>query len=181
MDKTFLPYRNLFDEIQIVMTPINRDLPTVHSMLKWAKATIDREVLPVNFGWMLSSNIPLSQEKQVEKLSALRLSAQELSRPLKEIMRHILQFSHLKPIEKALISFHKSYQDIPFIDNEIHLLCLGTDLFENKELLEKLLIFTEKLAKLQESSTLLKKALLDTLLQNLSLRLDSTLEYKTEI
>ena len=174
MDKTFLPHTALFDELQIELTQVSRDLPLVSSMLKWVKATTDKEALPINFGWMLSSELNLSHEKQVEKLSALKARAQDLSRPLKELMQHILQFSHLKQVEKALISLHKSYLEIPQIDNEMHLLYLGTDLFENKELLAKLLLFTEKLTKLQESSLLLKKAILDTLIQNLSMSLDKT-------
>ena len=172
MDKSFLPHHQLFDELQIVMTQIVRELPVVNSMLKWTKATLDREALPINLGWMLSNNLSLSQEKQAEKLNALRLSIQELSPTIKELMRHILQFSRMKPIEKALIAFHKSYVEIPLIDNEINLLCLGSDLFENRELLSKLLLFTEKLLKLQEASTHLKKALIDTLLQNLSLNFE---------
>ena len=172
MNKTYLPHRNLFDELQIELTPILRELPLVHSMLKWTKATVDRESLSINFGWMLSNELNLSHEKQIEKISALRMSTQKLSRPLKELMRNILQFSSLKPIEKALIQFHNSYLDIPSIDNEMHLLCLGTDLFENKDLLAKLILFAEKLSKLQEASSMLKKALLDSLLENLTLSLE---------
>lgn len=172
MNNSFLPHRPLFDELQITMTQIIRELPIIHSMLKWTKATIDREALPINLGWMLAGNLNLSQEKQVEKLNALRLNIQELSPTVKELMRHILQFSRVKPIEKALIAFHKSYLEIPIIDNEIHLLYLGSDLFENRELLTKLLLFTEKLLILQEASTHLRKAIIDTLLQNLSLSLD---------
>ncbi len=173
MDKTFLPHRPLLEELQIALLPLTKDLATVHSMLKWAKTTIEGKDAPTNFAWMLSDGLNLSHENQVEKISSLRKSVQDLSQPLKELMRNILQFSSFKPVEKSLIALHKSYLELPAIDNEMHLLYLGTDLFESQELIEKLLTFTEKLIKLQELSAELKKNLIDSLLKNLSFSLDS--------
>jgi hypothetical protein len=89
-------------------------------------------------------------------------------------MLHILEFSHFKPIEKALISLHKTYLEVPSIDKEMHLLYLGTDLFENKELLTKLLLFTEKLLEVKELNHQLKKLLIDSLIQNLSFSLNKS-------
>ncbi len=172
MNRSELPCHSLFDELQNAMIPIMRDLPLTHSMLKWANATLNGEEKPINLNWMLSSKMDLSHEKQVEKISSLKTSTLEFSRPLKELMRHILQFSNFKPIEKSLIILHKTYLEIPSIENELHLLYLGTDLLQSKLLVEKLLLYTEKLKKLQETATELKKALLNSLIQNLSFEIE---------
>ena len=179
MDESFIPHHPLINELQIAMLPLSRDLPVVHSMLKWAKGTLEQNDLRPSFAWMLTGGLNLSHAAQVEKISALRKSAQEIATPLKELMHNILQFSSFKPIEKALIAFHKHYLEIPAIDNEIHLLYLGTDLFQNKELITRLLEYTEKLIALQEASTVLKKSVIDSLLKNLSFSLNNS-PFKTK-
>ncbi len=175
MSKSYLPHQRLFNELQLVMIPISQELLVVSSMLKWTKTTLSRTEPSHNFAWMFSSNTHLTPKRQMEKISALRKCVQELKPPLKELMHHILEFSAHKQIEKNLIAFHKTYLEIPSIDNELHLLYLGSDLFENQDLLDKLLLFTEKLQKLHESSLLLKKSLLDELLQGLSFSLNGEL------
>lgn len=162
MEHAILPHNHLFDELQLAMLPITKELPIIQSLLKWAKSTIDRKETPISLSWIVDNRM------QIETLSSLRKSLQELSHPLKELMSHLPQFFPFKPIKDALITFNKNYLEIPPIDNELHLLCLGADLFENKELLTKLILFTEKSLKLQEAATTLKKALLDELLHNLS-------------
>ncbi len=162
MNRSFLPHEPLFHEIQIAMIPIGQDLLIAQSMLRWAKNTLELKEHPT----CLFSHNP------IEKLSSLRKSTQELSRPLKELMLHVLEFSSFKSIEKSLIAFHKIYLTLPQIDSELHLLYLGEDLYSNFELLTKLLLFTDTLAKLVESSLILKKALLDELLNTLSFSLD---------
>jgi len=172
MKRTDLPCHALFDELQNALIPIIRDLPQTHSLLKWVKTTQNGEEKPINLSWMLTNKMDLSHEKQVEKISSLQKSTLEFSRPLKELMGHILQFSSFKHVEKSLIVLHKAYLDMPSIETELHLLYLGTDLLQDKSLATKLLQYTEKLNKLQGTATELKKALLSTLIDNLSFNLE---------
>jgi hypothetical protein len=182
MNKTYLPHQNLFDELQLSMIPIARDLLVINSLLKWVKSTVYGEDLSHNFAWMLSKQLASSPKKQIELLTSLRQSTRDFATPLKELMRHILEFSSFKPVEKALIALHKSYLEVPQIDNEMHLLYLGTDLFQNKELLNKLLLFTEKLLEVKTLNQQLKKLLIDSLIQNLSFTLErpSKIEFQAD-
>jgi hypothetical protein len=175
MNKAYLPHQRLFDELQLAIIPISKDLLVVSSMLKWTKATMTPGQPLHNFAWMFSSDAHLTPKQQVEKISALKKSVQELKIPLKELMHHILEFSTYKEIEKNLISLHKSYLEIPSIDNELHLLYLGTNLFENQDIMNKLLHFTEKLQRFHETSLQLKKSLIDQLLQGLSFSLNNNI------
>ncbi len=178
MNKTYLPHQNLFDELQLTMVPITRDLLVINSLLKWVKSTVYVEDLSHNFAWMLSKELASSPKKQIELLTALRQSTRDFASPLKELMRRILEFSTFKPVEKALIALHKSYLEVPQIDNEMHLLYLGTDLFQNKDVLNKLLLFTEKLLEVKELNLQLKKLLIDSLIENLSFTLEKSSKIK---
>lgn len=173
MNKTYLPHQKLFDELLVSMIPISKELLIINSLLKWMKATREKN-LTYNFAWMLSKELTDSPKKQIELLANLRTHAKDYANPLKELMLHILEFSQFKSIEKALISLHKSYLEVPSIDKEMHLLYLGTDLFQNSELLDKLLLFTEKLLEVKELNQQLKKLLIDSLIQNLSFSLEKS-------
>lgn len=172
MNKNYLPHQNLFDELQLSMIPISKELLAINSLLKWIKATLEKQNLTHNFAWILSKDLADSPEKQIEVLTNLRKHTKDYGNPLKELMLHILEFSEFKPIEKALISLHKTFLEVPSIDKEMHLLYLGTDLFQNKELLDKLLLFTEKLLEVKNQQQQLKKLLIDSLIQNLSFSIE---------
>jgi len=156
MRKLLLPHEILFDEIQITMLAIAKELPHTQAVLRFAKG------LPTC----------ITHHDPVEKLTTLRKSTKELASPLKQLMHHIAKFSPFKPIEKALIALNKSYLNIPPIDSELHLLILGTDIFENQELVEKFLRFTNSLELLQTDALRLQKAVLNEFLSHITLTLD---------
>lgn len=167
--KNPIPHQHLLDELQLLMLTIVHQLPVVSSMLKWAKATVDGKPIPGPMGWMMIVDPEWTNQDQINHLVALRQSVSELKKPLHQIMTHIQEFTHIKPIERAIFALHRAYKELPIIEPEMELLKLGHNIFENKELIPNLVEYTEKVSKLQEKGSHLKQTVVHEIINRLSI------------
>lgn len=169
MKKKPLPHHDLLDRVQLAVIPIIHELPLIQSMLKWAKHITEGTTHSHPMGWMLISENDWSQERQIEKLSQLAHSTNELGKALKPLVSKLKEFhtEHQK-IERAIFTLNATYREIPLIDPDIQLLKLGHSLFENPDLVAHLYQYVEKTSHMLTKAAYLKQVLFDDVINSLS-------------
>ena len=165
-----LPHHQLLDRVQLAIIPVVHELPVIQSMLKWIKYIIDGKTHSHPMGWMLISENDWSQDRQIEKLTQLSHSTNELGKALKPLVCVLKEFAkdHQK-IERAIFTLDASYKEIPLIDPDLQLLKLGHSLFESPDLVEHLYNYVEKTSTMLTKASYLKQILFEDVIEGLAI------------
>lgn len=166
-----MPHHDLLDKVQLSVIPIIHELPMMQSLLKWVKHMLDGKSQAHPMGWMLLSEDNWSQEAQIEKLSRLCHSVNELGKSLKPLMSNIQDFAkdHRK-IERAIYTLHGAYREIPMIEPDIQLLKMGHTLYDNPDLVAHLFDYAEESSTTLTKASHLKQVLFDEIIDGLSIQ-----------
>jgi len=148
MEKSFIPHRDLLDDVSISLIPIKLQLPEVSCLLKWLTSIHQNEQSGVTHPteWIASINPEWTFlfEEKLQGLILLQHFINDMEQPLTRLIEGLADFAPFKELQSAIYNLQQSYSDIPYIETEIALLSSGCNLFEQKELVPTLLYYSDK-------------------------------------
>ena len=164
-----MPHHELLERVQLSVIPIVHELPPIQSLLKWVKHINEGKTQDHPMGWMVLSEENWSQEAQIEKLTRLCHSVNELGKSLKPLMSNVKDYEEThKKVERSIYTLHGAYREIPMIEPDIQLLRIGHSLYENPDLVDHLFNYADKTSTTLTKASHLKQVLFDEIMEGLS-------------